>query len=147
MRIRVKSAEVQTLHDDGRHWDNLGKAPIPQDELAGFFALGLSQQLERLASVGDIPNPPDVAVRFIIDGKIVLETHAHESFDPHWTDEEEPPIEIEAGTSLRIEIEDLDLAFHDHIGDTTVTVPEQLTDGQWIMGPFGQVRRLVLGCE
>jgi hypothetical protein len=146
MRIRVETAEVHTLHDDGRHWDNMGSAPLPKEELGAFFALGLSQQLERLASVGDVPNPPDVSVRFWVDGKMVLETHAEESFDPHWSDQE-PDVELAPGTQVRIEVEDLDLAFHDHIGETTVTVPEQISDGRWILGPFGQVRKLVLRCE
>jgi len=147
MRIRVESAEVHTLHDDGRHWDNLGSAPIPKEELAAFFALSLSKQLERLAALGDVPNPPDVSVRFWIGDKLILETHAHESFDPEWSEEEEAIVDLPPGTQLRVDVEDLDLAFHDQIGEITVTVPEQPADGRWILGPFGQVRSLVLRCD
>jgi hypothetical protein len=143
MRVHIESAEVQTLHDDGRHWDNLGSAPIPQQELGSFFEASLSQQLERLAAVGDMPNPPDVTVRFIVNGNIVLETHAEESFDPTWP-KEELTVDLIPGSQVRIEVHDLDLAFHDLIGETTVTVPQRPTDGRWILGPFGQVRKLVL---
>ena len=146
MRIRVDTAEVHTLHDDGRHWDNLGSAPIPKEELGAFFALSLSHQLERLAAVGDVPNPPDVSVRLWVDGQMVLETNAHESFDPAWG-LDEPTVDLAPGTQVRVDVEDLDLAFHDQIGEITVTVPEQTADGHWVLGPFGQVRRLVLRCE
>jgi hypothetical protein len=147
MRIRVESAEVHTLHVDGRHWDNFGSAPIPKEELPAFFALSLSQQLERLASLGDVPNPPDVSVRFWIGEKMLMETHAHESFDPEWREGEEPIVELAPGTQVRVDVEDLDLAFHDQIGEITVTVPEQPANGYWILGPFGQVRKLVLRCD
>lgn len=124
----------------------MGSAPIAQEELGGFFAASLSQQLERLAAVGEVPNPPDVTVRFIINGQIVLQTHAMESFDPDWPDEE-LTVDLIPGSQLRIEVHDLDLAFHDLMGETTVIVPERPQDGRWILGPFGQVRRLVLRFE
>lgn len=145
MRIRVGSAEVQTLHDDGRHWDNLGSAPIPKEDLGEFFVLSLSKQLERLVAIGDVPNPPDVTVRFIVNGQTLLETHAIESFDPEWP-EDDHAVDLVPGTEVCIEVEDLDLLFHDHIGRIAASVPEQPASGYWTLGPFGQVRRLVLRC-
>jgi hypothetical protein len=146
MRLRVESAEVQTLQANGKHWDNVGSASIPKEELQGFFSLSLSKQLERLAALGDMPNPPDVMVRIILGDQLVLETNAEESFDPVWPTDE-AALEIAPGQQVRIEVYDLDLAFHDLIGITDVSVPEQLVDGCWSLSPFGQVRKLVFRCD
>ena len=82
-------------------------------------------------------------VRIRVGGKLVLETDAEESFDPVWP-EDGPDVELAPGAKVRIEVYDQDLIFHDHIGTTDVAVPEKPEDGRWILGPFGQVRRLVL---
>lgn len=146
MRVRVESGEVQTLHEDGRFWDNLGSAAIPKQELQEFFSLSLTKQLDRLAALGNMPNPPDVFVRIIVADTIVLETHAEESFDPVWP-KDEATFELAPGRQVRIEVHDLDLTIDDLMGATTVAVPERPEDGRWILGPFGQVRKLVLRCD
>lgn len=146
MRIRVESVEVQTLHADGRHWDIPRYAPIAKQELGAFFALSIREQSERLVELGDGAYPPHVLVRLIVDEHPVLETSVQERFDAAWS-EPESAVDLAPGTQLRVEVEDQDRALHDRIGTTTVTVPEPPIDGQWILGPFGQVRRLVLRCE
>src|SRR5262249_36997862 len=98
VRVRVESAEVHTLKANGRPWDGPGGSRIASGELARFFALDLNGQLERLVDSGDAPNPPDVTVRLLVDGKTVLETDAVESFDPSWPDG--PEVELAAGTAL-----------------------------------------------
>lgn len=145
MRLRVKSAEVQTLNPSGGLWEGIGSR-IPKAELPRFFALGLSEQLERLVASGSPPNPPDVMVRLRVAGTIVLETDAEESFEPVWP-QDGPEVELEPATEVCIEVYDLDLVWHDVIGKTTVRVPERPTGGLWTLGPFGQVRKLVLYLE
>lgn len=142
MRLRVESAEVQTLKPNGRPWDGLW-ARIPKSELPQFFALGLSEQLELLVASGDALNPPDVMVRIKVAGKTVLETDAEESFEPVWP-KDGPVVELDPGTEVYIEVYDLDFVWHDFMGKTTVKVPERPADGRWTLGPFGQVRKLVL---
>jgi hypothetical protein len=142
MRLRVDSAEVHTLKANGRPWDGPGGPRIPAGELAQFFQLDLTGQLERLVAGGDAPNPPDVAVRVLVAGKPVLETYPVESFDPSWPDG--PDTDLAPGTPLRIEVRDLDFALHDLIGETTLPLPASAPDGKWSLGPFGQVRKLVL---
>ena len=143
MRVRVESAVIQTLKENGRTWDGLSLTRVPKAERARFFSLGLSQQLEQLVASGDAPNPPDVMVRIKVGGKTVLATDAEESFDPVWP-KDGPEVELALGTEVYIEVYDLDLVWHDFIGKTTVTVPERPADGLWVLGPFGQVRKLVL---
>ena len=145
MRVRVESAEVQTLKPNGKHWDGLGWniRRVPKDELPEFFKLDIGAQLERLVGKGPAPNPPDVMVRIYVNGKKVLETDSEESFDPIWP-ADGPEVELDAGTEVRIEVWDEDLIFHDHMGTTTVSVPQRPADGRWTLGPFGQVRWLVL---
>jgi hypothetical protein len=94
-------------------------------------------------ATGNALNPPDVLVRIKIRGKTVLKTGAEESFDPVWP-EGGPEVELAIGTEMYVEVYDLDLIWDDFIGATTVTVPERPADGRWILGPFGQVRKLVL---
>jgi hypothetical protein len=146
MRVRVESAEVQTLMPNGKHWDGWGRPQISKAELPQFFALDINEQLERIVQGGHAPNPPDVMVRIRVGGKLVLETDAEESFDPVWP-EEGPEVELAPGTEVRIEVYDQDLIFHDHIGTTVVKVPDKTADGRWTLGPFGQVRQLVLRLE
>ncbi len=141
MRLRVHSAEVQTLKTSGRPWDGFW-VRVPKEELAGFFALSVREQLERLVAGGDAPNPPDVMVRLKVGGKVVLKTPAEESFDPVWA-EDGPSVELSPGTELYIEVYDLDFIWHDFMGSTTLKVPERPTDGLWSLEPFGQVRKLV----
>ena len=46
---------------------------------------------------------------------------------------------------MKIEVWDRDVLFHDHIGSLVVRVPDAPpADGAWHLGPFGQVRALVL---
>lgn len=142
MQLRVESAEVQTLKPNGRPWDGLW-VRIPKAELPSFFALGLSEQLELLVANGDAPNPPDVMVRIKVGGKTVLETDAEESFEPAWP-KDGPAVELDPGTEVYIEVYDLDFVWHDFMGKTTVKVPERPAGGIWTLGPFGQVRKLVL---
>lgn len=142
MRLRVESAEVQTLKPNGRPWDGFW-ARVPKAELDRFFALGLREQLEWLAASGDAPNPPDVMVHLKVGEKLVLKTDAEESFDPVWPGDG-PAVELTPGTEVHIEVYDQDFIWHDFMGDTTVKVPERPADGRWTLGPFGQVRKLVL---
>lgn len=142
MRVRVESAEVQTLKPNGRPWDGVW-ARVPKAELDRFFALRLSEQLEWLVASGDVPNPPDVMVRIKVGGKTVLATDAEESFDPVWP-KDGPAVELAPGTEVCIEVYDQDFIWHDFMGKTTVTVPERPAEGLWALGPFGQVRKLVL---
>jgi hypothetical protein len=146
MRIRVETVEVQTLHSDGRHWDSPRCAPIAKQDLGAFFALSLSEQCERLAELGDTADPPHVSVVLIVDEHRILETSVQRHFACTWS-EPMPAFDLAPGTQLRVDVEDLDRALRDRIGTTTVPVPQPPPDGRWILGPFGQVRRLVLRCE
>lgn len=142
MRVRVESAEVQTLKPDGRPWDGFWKR-VPKGELERFFALGVREQLDWLVASGDAPDPPDVFVQLKVGSKTVLKTEAEESFDPAWP-EDGPTTELTPGTEVQIEVYDKDFIWHDFIGKTTEKVPELPADGRWTLGPFGQLRKLVL---
>ncbi len=142
VRVRVEAGEVQTLKANGRPWDGPGGARVPQGELARFFALDLNGQLERLVATGDAPNPPDVLVRLLVDGRAVLETYPVESFDPSWPDG--PEVDLVAGAAVTVEVYDRDLVLHDLIGKLDATVPARPADGRWRLPPFGQVRHLTL---
>lgn len=142
MRLRVESAEVQSLKPSGRPWDGLW-VRIPKAERPHFFALGLSEQLEQLVASGYAPKPPEVMVRIKIGGKTVLQTDAEESFDPVWP-QGGPELELDPGTELSIEVYDEDFLWNDFMGKTTATAPARPPDGRWTLGPFGQVRKLVL---
>jgi hypothetical protein len=143
MRIRVESAEVATLKRDGRPWDGPERQRIAKEELAAFFALSLTRQLERLVATGAMPNPPDVFVRLYAGERLLLETTDDESFEPRWQD---AIAEADGATPLRIEVWDRDLLFHDLIGATTAA-PAPASDGRWQLGPFDQVRLLRLRVE
>lgn len=142
MRLRVESAEVQSLKPSGRPWAGFW-VRVPKTELPRFFELGLSEQLEQLVASGHAPNPPEVMVRIKVGRKTVLETDAEKSFEPVWPQDGQKA-ELDPGTEVYIEVYDLNLVWHDLMGKTTVKVPERPADGRWALGPFGQVRKLVL---
>jgi len=151
VRIAVESAEIATLKEDGRPWDGVAGARVPPTELAAFFALDLTRQLDRLVEEGAPPVPPDAFVRVYAGAAgegpatLLLETGDEKSFEPRWAPGPGTEIDAAAGAPLRIEVWDRDLVFHDAVGATEVTVPEHVPpEGRWVLGPFGQVRRLVL---
>lgn len=142
MKIAVESVEVATLKPDGRPWDGPGGALIPREELEAFFALDLDGQLGRLIADGPPPPPPDLSVRLMVGEAILLETEEVKGFDAEWTDGES--VEVAAGATLRIEVWDKDVVFHDLIGRTEIGAPANEGSGRWVLSAFGQVRRLVL---
>jgi hypothetical protein len=143
MRIAVDSVEVQTLKPDGRPWDGPGGPRIPHGELASFFQLDLTRQLDRLVEDGPPPTPPDLIVRVYAGKELLLQTTAVKSFDPRYSD---APAEcaVAAGATVKIEVWDEDVMFDDNVGTTSVAIPAAPADGKWVLGPFGQVRRLTL---
>ena len=147
IRIAVDSAEVATLKPDGRPWDGPGRSRIPQAELASFFAASLDDQLDRLAQDGEPPVPPDVFVRLFADEDLVLETHDEKSFDPRWEGADREVVELPDWVKLKMQVWDRDVLFDDLIGETKAEIPEARGRGKewrWELGPFGQVRKLVL---
>jgi hypothetical protein len=141
MRISVESAEVATLKEDGHPWDGMGRARLPAKELRAFFAQDLTAQLERLVATGEPPPPPDVFVRLFDGDQPFFETEPQKTFEPHWGEGACVDVELSPGASLRVQVWDHDVMFHDLIGETTVALP---TGPTLALGPFGQVRRLVL---
>lgn len=147
MRISVVSAEVATLKRDGRPWDGAGGSRLPEGDLPAFFALDLTGQLERLITVGEAPNPPEVFVRLRCGGALLLETPDEESFEPSWREDAEDAASLISPGELTVEVWDRDVMFHDLIGRLTLALPSPGalgSDGLWVLGPFDQVRRLVL---
>ena len=142
MRIAVESVEVATLKPDGRPWDGPGGALIPREELAAFFALDLDGQLGRLIAHGPPPPPPDLTVKLLSGEAVLLETSEQKGFDAEWRDLE--AVDVAPGAPLRIEVWDKDVVFHDLIGRTDIAAPVNDGSGRWVVGAFGQVRRLVL---
>lgn len=142
MKIAVESVEVATLKADGRAWDGPGGARVPADQLASFFALDLDGQLGRLVREGSAPVPPDLVVQIYSGDRLLLETDEQKGFDAEWMDGE--AAEVEPGDPLRIEVWDRDVIFHDLIGRTDLGAPASGGNGRWVLGGFGQVRRLVL---
>lgn len=153
MRIVIESAEVATLKADGSPWDGPGGPRLPAGELAAFFALDLTGQLDRLVATGSPPTPPDVFVRvWAIDGdkkeELVLETGDAKSFDPRWRGDPdaEEELGLAPGARLRVRVLDRDVLFDDVIGETVVTLPGR-GEGRIVVPPFGQVRSLALRIE
>jgi hypothetical protein len=149
MRMVVESAEVATLKADGRPWDGPGCPALPQRELAAHFALDLTAQLERLVTVAGAPTPPDVFVRVHVGADRILETRDQKSFDPTFRPREgdELPALPPPGTELRVEVWDRDVLFNDLIGEVRVLVPDEFPNGRWRIGPFGQVRAVVIAAR
>ena len=149
MLITVESAEVATLKPDGRPWDGPGGPRLPAEELASFFAQPLTGQLERLVALGGAPTPPDVFVRILSVGERdpFLESGDQKSFDPRYATDPaaSASVDLGPGDRIRLRVLDRDVLFDDLIGEVEVPIPERPAGGSsHVIGPFGQVRRLVL---
>ena len=145
MRIGVLAAEVATLSAEGKPWDGPGGPRVRKPDLAAFFALDLDGQLGQLAAEGNPPVPPDVFVRIYAGDEVIAETADQKSFDPEWDLDDDNTAELAPGAAIRVEVWDRDVLFHDEIGKLEATVPELVpAGGRWVLGPFGQVRRVVL---
>jgi hypothetical protein len=146
MRLSVDSVEVATLKATGHEWDGPGGPRIPAIQLSAFFAQDLDTQLGQLVRSGSAPTPPDLFVRVFAGGELVIETAEQKGFDADWSSEDGPAAhaEIEVGAPLRIEVWDRDVMFHDLVGITDGKMPASAEGGRWVLGGFGQVRRLVL---
>ena len=145
MRLAIESVEVATLKEDGSPWDGPGGPRLSRADLPAFFSLDLTGQLERLVATGEAPTPPDVFVRLYAAGKLVLETRAEKSLDPHWRAQPDEHFDLAPGTAVKIQVWDEDVVFNDLIGETSLPLPDRPPDdGRWSLEPFGQVRRLFL---
>lgn len=143
MKLSVESVEVATLKANGQPWDGPGGARIPADQLAAFFAKDLDAQLAELVQGGAAPVPPDLFLRVFASNAQIIETDDQKSFDVEWP-ADDATAEVQAGAPLTVEVWDRDLMFDDLVGKIDVTVPASVPGGRWVLGGFGQVRRLVM---